>query len=83
VTVDPNRTYFVVYTIEADNPGDLVEDLASLDPPTEVPTVAELRDRIAGAIIQVNVLSAQEAAALADRLVEIVTLGNVPAGFAS
>jgi hypothetical protein len=89
--VNPD-TYLVVYTVDGDfaSIAEIVDVALAMDAPTEVPTIAELRDRIQKAVRTAN-YAARHAnelnqprspayAALVDRIVEIVTLGNVPAG---
>lgn len=81
-------TYFVVYTVEGDfaSVSEIVDAAIHTDPPTEAPTIAELRDRIIRSVsIAVHAVRTgsdflEAVFAAADEIVETVTLGNVPAG---
>lgn len=79
-------TYFVVYTVDTDDPADAIAIARSMDPPTDIPTIDELENRIVGSLSGlVDGIDAAEdidavLVAEARRIIEIVTLGNVPAG---
>lgn len=81
-------TYFLVTTVDADDPNDAIAIARSMDAPSAVPTIGELRARIGAALVQysADARDAGDFGARLDvthnyvsRIVEIVTLGNVPA----
>jgi hypothetical protein len=77
-------TYFVTYTIEGDFATDdeiICSAIHHSDPPTEIPTVAKLSDRISYVIARFgrrDDWDGTDLAAVVADVVEIVTLGNVP-----
>lgn len=89
---NPTNTHFVAYTVEADDDAsvyDIIDTAIHSDPPTEVPTIAELRQRLANGLLVFADVAEREPTedefhaaveAAIDRIVEIFTLGNVPAG---
>lgn len=72
------NTYFVVYTVEGDflSVTEIIDTALATDPPVDAPTIAELRESIDRAIFEHD---GEDRRPLIDRIIEIVTLGNVPA----
>jgi hypothetical protein len=85
----PMSTYFLVTTVDADDPNDAIAIARSMDEPTEVPTIDELRTLFSIVLDSYNRdrewaakdgkrTEAAKYAAVA-RLIQIATLGNVTA----